>query len=201
MLDSLNAGMGDTVRTNCGTSQYMYVCYDTASYSIFGLSRRSKAFSEMQFETGYGRKFCQNIGLVESGYSSILCNQSSVLIGCVINGIMYGDTSLLTGINQISSEVPEQFSLSQNYPNPFNPTTHFEFRIADFGLVRIIVYNAVGEEIETLVNHNLSPGTYQADFDGTNFPSGVYYYRLEVFDPSTPLRAAFTQTKKMMFIK
>jgi hypothetical protein len=68
-------------------------------------------------------------------------------------------------------------------------------------LVRLIVYNAVGEEVETLVNRDFSPGTYSVDFNGINLPSGVYYYRLEAFDPSTPLRTAFTQTKKMVLIK
>jgi hypothetical protein len=60
-------------------------------------------------------------------------------------------------------------------------------------LVRLTVYNAVGEEIGILVNQDLSPGIYRADFDGSNLPSGVYYYRLEAGD--------FTQTKKMVLIK
>jgi hypothetical protein len=193
MQDSLNAGLDDTVRNNCGISQYRYICRDTLSQNIFGQERSTKTFSETQFETGYGRKYTHGIGLVESGYGSVACGQTSVLIGCVINGVLYGDTAMPVGINQISSEVPQNFSLSQNYPNPFNPTTQIEFKIANSGYVKLAVFDALGREVETLVNQELSPGTYQADFDGSNLPSGAYYYKLE--------SGAFTETKKMVLIK
>lgn len=104
------------------------------------------------------------------------------------------------GLQNINSEVPKEFSLMQNYPNPFNPNTHFEFRIparsaggSDFGLVSLIVYNAIGEEIRTVVNQKLSPGTYLADFDGSGLPSGVYYYKMET--------EGFVKTRKMVLIK
>lgn len=200
LVDSLNARLNDTVRNYCGSSQYQYICYDTAQYYIFGSNRRSKTFSEVQFETGYGRKFTEGIGVTESGYGSILCSQNSVLIGCVINGILYGDTSMLTGINQISSEVPEKFSLSQNYPNPFNPFTKLKFSIPNAPLsfgeglgVGLIIYDVLGREVQKLVNEQLSPGTYEVDFDGSNLPSGVYYYTL--------ISDSFTETKGMVLIK
>ncbi len=193
LVDSLNASLNDTVKNNCGTSQYKYICGDTAAFSIFGSSRRSKDFHETQFETGYGRKFSEGIGIVSGGQSSILCSRSSVLIGCVINGVAYGDTSFIVGINQISSEVPNEFSLSQNYPNPFNPTTKVKFQIPNSGFVKLIVYDLLGKEIQTLVNQQLSPGIYEVDFDGSNLPSGVYYYKLE--------SGTFTETKKMVLVK
>jgi hypothetical protein len=166
---------------------------DTTSEVIFGTLRRTKSFNESQFETGYGRKYAEGIGIVSSGYGSIVCSNNSTLKGCIINGILYGDTSTLVGINQISSEVPESFSLSQNYPNPFNPTTNIKFQIAKSGFVKMIVYNALGKEIKNLVNQQLQPGTYEADFDAGNLPSGVYYYKLELGE--------FTQTKKMVLVK
>ena len=97
-----------------------------------------------------------------------------------------------TGISLIS-ELAESFKLSQNYPNPFNPVTHFEFRIADFGLVRLTVFDAIGREIEALVNQQLQPGTYEVSWDASAYPSGVYYYRLEA--------GSFTETKKIVLIK
>lgn len=107
-------------------------------------------------------------------------------------------------VKQISSNVPEQFSLSQNYPNPFNPLTKIKFdvpagRNGNREIVKIIVFDILGKEIEVLVNEELSPGTYEVDFEGSNLPSGVYYYKLEVSDPSTPLRV--TETKKMVLVK
>jgi hypothetical protein len=59
--------------------------------------------------------------------------------------------------------------------------------------VKLKVYDALGKEIQTLVNEQLSPGTYEVDFDGSNLPSGVYYYKLEA--------GSFTKTRKMVLIK
>jgi len=101
------------------------------------------------------------------------------------------------GIKNISSEVPKEFSLSQNYPNPFNPATNFELQIAKFGLVLVIVYDILGREVATLVNEQLQPGTYEVEFDDTNYPSGVYFYKLIAVDASSPLSI----TKKMVLLK
>lgn len=92
-----------------------------------------------------------------------------------------------------STEVPGQYSLSQNYPNPFNPTTQFGFQIAGSGLVILTVFDAIGREVEVLVNQQLHPGTYEVSWDASAYPSGVYYYRLE--------SGSFAETKKMMLIK
>ena len=98
-----------------------------------------------------------------------------------------------TGIRQISSNIPEEFSLSQNYPNPFNPVTNLEFGISDLGFVSLKVYDILGKEIITLVNEKLSPGNYKVEFDGRGFTSGVYFYRLNIGE--------FTDTKRMILIK
>ncbi len=97
------------------------------------------------------------------------------------------------GINNISNEIPEKYELMQNYPNPFNPVTNIGFRVADFGLVSLTIYNALGKEIKILVNQHLQPGIYEADWDASDYPSGVYYYKLEA--------EKFTETKKMVLIK
>ncbi len=109
--------------------------------------------------------------------------------------------SAIVPIVPVTNQIPLQFSLSQNYPNPFNPTTNFEFSIPlSRGVsalggrgVSLIIYDAMGREVETLVNQNLSPGTYKADWDAANFVSGVYFYKLNAGD--------FSETKKMVLIK
>jgi flagellar hook assembly protein FlgD len=85
------------------------------------------------------------------------------------------------------------FSLSQNYPNPFNPTTHFGFQIANFGFVSIKIYDINGREIETIVNGHLNQGTYEVEWNASNYPSGVYYY--------TMTAGEFKDTKKMIVLK
>jgi len=102
------------------------------------------------------------------------------------------------GIQPISSEIPNHFSLSQNYPNPFNPATKIKFDIPPVGQrhafdVRLIIYDVLGREVTTLVNEKLNPGTYEVTWDASSYPSGVYFYKLITKD--------FSETKKMVLLK
>ncbi len=103
------------------------------------------------------------------------------------------------GINPISTEIPNNFSLSQNYPNPFNPSTKIRFDIPQTvgngrdRSVKLTIYDLLGREAAVLVNEELNPGVYEVDFDGSSLPSGVYYYRLA--------SGNYTQTKKMVLLK
>jgi len=103
------------------------------------------------------------------------------------------------GIQTISTEIPHNFSLSQNYPNPFNPVTKIRFSIPaslSFGErrgVRLLIYDLHGREVATLVNEQLKPGTYEAEWNAANYSSGVYFYSL--------ITEGFTSTKKMILVK
>ena len=85
------------------------------------------------------------------------------------------------------------FVLCQNYPNPFNPTTSISYQIKERGLVQLRVYNILGKEVVTLVKEEQTQGYYSAKFNGSNLPSGVYFYQLKAGE--------FIQTKKMILIK
>ena len=98
-----------------------------------------------------------------------------------------------TGITNINPELPKAYSLKQNYPNPFNPKTNIKFDIPKQGFVSIKIFDALGREVATLVNESLSPGTYEITFDGTKYPSGVYFYRIKT--------EGFSDVKRMMLIK
>ncbi len=91
------------------------------------------------------------------------------------------------------NETAEKYSLSQNYPNPFNPSTKITFSIPRNGFVILKVYDLSGKEVVTLVNKNMTVGSYAADFNGTLLSNGVYFYRLE--------SNSFVETKKMMLVK
>lgn len=88
------------------------------------------------------------------------------------------------GIQVISSSAPKEFKLYQNFPNPFNPTTKIKIDISsplppsNGELTRLLIYDILGREIATLVNEQLKPGTYEVDWDASNYPSGVYFYKL-----------------------
>ena len=101
--------------------------------------------------------------------------------------------------------LPKDFNLGQNYPNPFNPTTIIPFRVNGSQLIvhspihtTLIIYNLLGQKVNTLLNESLKPGTYQATWDGKNVagekvPSGVYFYRLTSGGPS--------ETRKMVLMR
>ncbi len=109
-------------------------------------------------------------------------------------GVIYKTTNGgATGIQPVNNEIPSEFSLSQNYPNPFNPDTRIRFDIPNTGKVIFSVYDILGTEIFTLNESNFSPGIYEYQFDGTDLPSGIYFYRLS--------SGNFTDTRKMVLIK
>ncbi len=97
------------------------------------------------------------------------------------------------GIKPISIEVPASFSLSQNYPNPFNPETRIKFDLPKSAFTILKIYDALGREIETLVNEQLNPGTYEAGWNASNCTSGVYFYKLSAGD--------YTDTRRMVLLK
>jgi hypothetical protein len=83
--------------------------------------------------------------------------------------------------------------LAQNYPNPFNPATSIKFSLPKQSHVKLVIYDVLGKEIATLVNDELKAGVYNKTFDGSNFASGVYFYRIDAGD--------FTDVKKMVLVK
>lgn len=101
---------------------------------------------------------------------------------------------VLTGFSNSSSEILDQYYLSQNYPNPFNPVSKINFGLPRHGLVSLKVYNVLGNEVVTLVNESQPAGSYEVNFDGSNFPSGIYFYDLEV-------DGKIIDTKRMLLLK
>jgi photosystem II stability/assembly factor-like uncharacterized protein len=87
---------------------------------------------------------------------------------------------VITNVKQNSEEVPSNFKLFQNYPNPFNPKTiiNYELRITSY--VKLGIYDIQGKELTLLVNQRQNRGEYKIEFDGSGFPSGVYFYALAI---------------------
>lgn len=102
-----------------------------------------------------------------------------------------GCSGALTGLGNQESNI--SYKLSQNYPNPFNPVTKITYSLAKSGLVTLKVYNILGKEVAVLVNEIKNTGHYSIDFNASNIPSGVYFYKLET--------EGFNEIKKMMLIK
>jgi hypothetical protein len=96
--------------------------------------------------------------------------------------------------------IPDKIYLSQNYPNPFNPKTIIGFQIDKSGFTNLTVYDILGKSVVTLVNEDLTPGNYKAEFDGTGLASGLYFYRLEVRQAGS-VTVDFIETKKFVLLK
>ncbi len=92
-----------------------------------------------------------------------------------------------------TGEIVKHFELEQNYPNPFNPTTTIRFSVPAKELVTLKVFNVLGQEVMTLVNKEMSAGSYKVNFDASNLPTGVYIYKMTA--------GKFSATKKMILLK
>ena len=88
---------------------------------------------------------------------------------------------------------PTQFVLKQNFPNPFNPKTVISFQIPVEGLVNLVVYDVLGNEVTTLINEQKKAGIYDVDFDASKLTSGIYFYKLTAGE--------FSLTRKMILLK
>ncbi len=111
-------------------------------------------------------------------------------IWCNVRGFQNPDTVI--GINN-NSEIAGDFELFPPYPNPFDPVSTIKYDIPKQTQVTIKLFDIIGREVTTLVNELKEPGYYEISFDGSNYSSGVYFYRIEA--------GSFTDVKKMVLLK
>jgi len=175
-----------------GTSTW-YICNDEEFDQILKSTNDGLNWSVMTVPSGSDQ--VKSMDIIRQG-------NKAYGIAVTLNGriLRLVDSVSVIGIKSNNSEIPKEFSLSQNYPNPFNPVTKIRFDIPaveTHSNASLQVYNALGIEVETLVNEELHPGTYEVNWNASSFPSGVYFYTLNTGDPSAPLRI----TKKMILVK
>ncbi|KAA0253008.1 MAG: T9SS C-terminal target domain-containing protein, partial [Chlorobiota bacterium] len=145
----------------------------------------------------------QKIGFVEGHYTtnspkyySFTDPDRSILTGRVSYRLKQIDTDgAFEYSNTITVEAgtPSAFKLDQNYPNPFNPETVIGYALPVPGEVNISVFNALGEQVVTLVDGVHEAGNHQVTFNASNLPSGLYFYRMT--------SGKFTSTRKMILIR
>jgi len=105
---------------------------------------------------------------------------------------------VINNIIQLGNKILDKYLLEQNFPNPFNPITTIRFNISRYNnsnkdFVMLKIYDVQGREVKTLFKGELGNGKYEVKFDGTDLPSGVYFYRLKT--------NSFIDTKRMVLIK
>lgn len=194
----------------CGEAGSMYKTSDGGNTWQQVTTGNTNALYSMFFSTpsvGYisGSRFAMKTMNGGQNWSNIFDVNTrslySVYFSDINTGYLTSDTGIVyktttggvIGINPISTQIPNDFSLSQNYPNPFNPTTNIKFAVPKASFVRLAVYDMLGREVDALVNEQLSPGTYEVDWNAAKFSSGIYMYKLMTND--------FSMVKKMSLIK
>jgi len=105
------------------------------------------------------------------------------------------ELSIVTGIED-ENFVADRFELNQNYPNPFNPSTVINYTLGKDSEVSLKIFNALGQEVATLVNSFQTAGVHKVNFGSESIrrlSSGIYFYTLRAGD--------FSATRKMMLLK
>ncbi|MFI5212147.1 MAG: YCF48-related protein [Ignavibacteria bacterium] len=204
---------GGVKRTFNGGSSWSYINIDNAAwgfdiasddpnvivYAVWSYAGNVPGY--ISFNKGINFSSLPPITLTNN-FSVYFYNRSNLLLQQA-NGFykLKATFSIPIGIQPVSQEVPQQFSLGQNFPNPFNPNTIIRFNIPLLRgvsegrgvLTQLIIYDITGREVSELVNEELIPGTYEVNWNAVNYPSGVYFYKLTSGD--------YTVTKKMVLIK
>ncbi len=148
----------------------------------------------------------KNVGFVEGNGTTTRPNSYSFTDENLTSGkyryrlkqIDFNGTFKYSNVVDIEVNLSEEFSLSQNFPNPFNPVTIIKYSIPAVGtsfmkFVQLKVYDALGNEVATLVNEEQPAGIYSIKFDGSRLSSGVYFYKLKAGN--------LTAAKKLILIK
>jgi len=134
-----------------------------------------------------------NSGLKGLNCISLCTDNDFIYAGISGFGVFRYSLAKMQADELLTNNLPTNFNLLQNYPNPFNPTTNIKYYLRANSFVKLVVFDMPGREIETLVNETQTPGTYEAKWDASKYPSGVYFYRLTTDN--------FSETKKMILIK
>lgn len=135
------------------------------------------------------------VNVIDNSFKSSISSDTIPYNDAECPGCTGSDNSIF--VNQNTEETNSNSNSKEyeitNYPNPFNPVTQIYFNIPVEGNVLITVFNIAGQKVSELINEYKSAGSYKIDFNGSNFASGIYYYRIEA--------GSFSQVRKMILLK
>jgi hypothetical protein len=169
----------------------------TTETNNYGFEIERNKLMDKSYQTEWER-----IGFVEGqgtttepiSYSFVNKNLTTGKYSYRLKQMDYNGTYEYSNVVEIEvNPIPDHFSLEQNYPNPFNPSTTIKYSLPSDGFIKLSVFNAIGEEVSTLVNEFKSAGNYEIHFDAEDLKSGIYIYRLVADN--------FNLTRKMILLK
>ena len=179
---------------NPGGFKDHFTIVDTGYYLIFGRSTKFFLVSFTDSVLNYNELYWSiDFGLLQYTVEDPFAGNLYWLSGCVIDGVVYGDSSLNPVSVDDNKPPPKEYLLKQNYPNPFNPFTRIDFYLPTRTWVQIKIYNFLGNEITELLDEEKEAGNYQIIFNGSKLSSGIYIYKLQ--------SGSFVSSKKMILLK
>mgnify|MGYP000456255666 CR=1 FL=1 len=192
IFHNLNAEDGDIVFYPRAPNEPFYILQYQQPIDYLGIDTYQRMFLEAAICT------CSHILIKGFGLANTFFNEvygsENILKGCVINRVLYGDTTNVVDVEEKQNPIPTEYKLDQNYPNPFNPSTKISWQLPVSSWVTLKTVDALGREVETLVNEFQNAGNHSTLYIvNSTLPSGIYFYQLKA--------GGFVETKKMMVVK
>jgi plastocyanin len=176
--DSIAISVGDTVIFNI-SSIHTAREVDQATWNADGITSNGG----FDLPSGGG-----TIVLTQPGIHYYVCTNHASL---GMKGIISVNSAM--NIKSITATIPDHFNLMQNYPNPFNPTTVISFDLPAKSFVSLKIFDLLGKQVSSLVSDELPAGRYNREWNATDLPSGIYFYRLQA--------GSFSETKKLILLR
>jgi len=193
IFHNLNPEIGDTIFHPAFQENPFYILEDEQPINYLGIDTYERRYWEYLPCSCY-HTLIKGFGLARTFFSEFGGSEST-LKGCVINGVLYGDTTFVVDVDDKLNLIPTEYKLEQNYPNPFNPSTKISYQLPVSGNVTLKVFDVLGREVATLVDEYRDAGSYNLEFriENLELSSGIYFYQLKAGE--------FVETKKMLLIK
>jgi photosystem II stability/assembly factor-like uncharacterized protein len=189
IINTTNGGATWVSQTS-GDTRYLRECFAINNNICFAVGQGGKIIKTTNGGTNW---FVQSSGTAQELWAIDFVNDT---IGYAVGSTVVVKTTNggVTFVNNQNNNIPIEHELLQNYPNPFNPKTKIEFRLTGSSLAKLSVFDIKGKEIMRILEKQLSAGNYETIAEMTDFPSGVYFYTLEV-------DGIFVSSRKMLLVK
>jgi len=195
IFHNLNAEIGDTIFYPPYPENPFYILQDEQPINYLGTNTYERRYFEY-LPCSCNHSLIKGFGLAKTLFWEFGGSENT-LKGCVINGVLYGDTTFVVDVEEEKNPIPAEYKLEQNYPNPFNPSTTIRYQFPKAGNVTLKVFDVLGREVATLVDEFRTAGSYEVEFNPAssikNPASGIYFYQLKAGD--------YIETKKMLLLK
>jgi len=146
-------------------------------------------------------KFNDNFSVAESDAIGVMFEfeagknfkESKLESGLALISEIFNKEAFVNKQDLTSDKDKKSYFDAKNYPNPFNPSTTISYTLPNAGYIKLTVYDRIGREVKVLVDENKQQGTHTVEFNASNLPSGIYFYRIKTSEK--------TEVRKMILAK